>query len=117
MKNWIEVNGVEVYAYHGCMNEEAILGGKYIVDIAILTDFTKTKESDDLKDTLDYVRIREIIVEEMAIRSKLIEHVGFRIISKIEKEMPTAKSTKIRVTKASPPIKGQVKNVAIVIES
>ena len=44
MKNLIEVTGIEVFAYHGCMDEEALLGGKYIVDIVLSTDFTKSAE-------------------------------------------------------------------------
>jgi len=116
MKNIVEVNGVEVFAYHGCMNEEAILGGKYIVDIAVTTDFQKAGLSDNLSDTLDYVAIRSIAVEEMNVRSKLIEHVGYRIVNRIKKELSPIISVKLKITKTNPPIKGQVKDVAIVIE-
>ena len=31
----ININGIKVYAYHGCMEEEAIIGGNYIVDVKI----------------------------------------------------------------------------------
>lgn len=117
MKNIVEVNGVEVFAYHGCMNEEAILGGKYIVDVAISTNFQQAANSDDLNDTLDYVSIRTIIIEEMSIRSKLIEHVGFRILNRIKNTFTPIVSTKIKITKCNPPINGQVKDVAIVIET
>jgi 7,8-dihydroneopterin aldolase/epimerase/oxygenase len=106
MKNLIEVTGIEVFAYHGCMDEEALLGGKYIVDIVLSTDFTKSAESDELIDTIDYVAVRNIVVEEMAIRSKLIEHVAF----------PTLITASVKVRKQSPPIQGLVKEVAVIIE-
>ena len=63
MKNLIEVTGIELYAYHGCMGEEEILGGKYIVDVILTTDFSKSAESDQLVDTIDYVDIRNIVVK------------------------------------------------------
>jgi dihydroneopterin aldolase len=39
--------------------------------------------SDDLNDTVDYVLLNKIVVEEMEIRSHLLEHVAQRIITRI----------------------------------
>ena len=116
MTNIVEVSGLEVFAYHGCMPEEAKLGGKFIVDIKISTNFMKAAASDELIDTIDYVRVREIVVEEMAIRSKLIEHVGYRILERFKKEFRNLKKSTIKVRKINPPINGTVKEVAIVIQ-
>lgn len=116
MKNTVEVAGIEVYAYHGCMEEEARLGGKYIVDISIDTDFSQSAQTDKLIDTIDYVQIRKIVVEEMGIRSKLIEHVGYRILQRFKTAFPSAIKSRIKVRKLNPPIEGTVKEVAIVIE-
>ena len=116
MKNVVEVTGVDVFAYHGCMDEEAVLGGKFSVDVSIETDFSQSAKSDELIDTIDYVRVREIIVEQMAIRSKLIEHVAYRILEVFKKEFPSAIKSKITVRKLNAPIGGVVKEVAIIIE-
>lgn len=116
MKNTIEVSGIEVFAYHGCMDEEARLGGKFVVDVEITTDFMKAAQTDELSDTIDYVRVREIIVEEMAKRSKLIEHVAHRILTKFRAEFKAMDKAWIKVRKLSPPIGGVVKEVAVVIE-
>ena len=113
----VEVVGIECYAYHGCMHEESILGGKYIVDIIIETDFSKAAHSDELIDTIDYVRIKEIVTTEMAIRSKLIEHVGQRITNQFKSEFPGLIESTVRIRKLNPPIQGTVKEVAIVIKS
>jgi dihydroneopterin aldolase len=117
MKHLIEVSGIEVFAYHGCMEEESRLGGKYIVDIQLETNFQKAAETDELIDTIDYVEIRQIVVEEMAIRSKLIEHVGHRILQRFQKAFPVLHHSRIKVRKLNPPIEGVVKEVAIVIEA
>jgi dihydroneopterin aldolase len=71
---------------------------------------------DDLTQTINYVDINKIVCEEMAIRSKLIEHVGQRIIKRIKKEIKNITYLKIKVTKICPPINGDVDNVAIIIE-
>lgn len=116
MKNFIEVTGIEVYAYHGCMNEESVLGGKYIVDVELTTDFSKSAQTDELIDTIDYVAVRNIVVEEMAIRSKLIEHVAYRIVNHFKSEFESLITARVKVRKLNPPIQGVVKEVAVIIE-
>ena len=113
----VEVSGIECYSYHGCMNEESVLGGKYIVDVSIETDFTRAAETDELIDTIDYVKIKDIVIEEMNIRSKLIEHVGQRITNRFKAEFTGLKESTVKIRKLNPPIKGTVKEVAIVIKS
>ncbi len=112
----IEVNGIKVYAYHGCLEEESKIGGHYLVDVHLKTNFSKAAFSDQLSDTIDYVLVNKIVTEEMAIRSALIEHVGQRIVSRIQQEVKELHSLRVKVTKISPPINGNVSNVAIVIE-
>jgi dihydroneopterin aldolase len=115
MTHLIEVSGIKVYCYHGCMEEEALIGGHYIVDVEIKTNFSNSFKSDELQDTVDYVAINSIVKEEMAIRSKLIEHVGYRIIQRLKVEVSGIIEAKIKVIKLSPPIDGDVHHVAIVI--
>ncbi len=116
MKHTIEVNGIKLYAFHGCLPEEGKIGGNYIVDVSLQTDFTEAAITDELIKTVDYVDINKIVKEEMAIRSKLIEHVGQRIFYRIKKEVQNVDKLKIKVIKICPPINGDVENVAIIIE-
>jgi dihydroneopterin aldolase len=117
MNHKIEVNGIKLYAFHGCLEEEARIGGHYVVDVTISTDFSLAAETDDLSKTVDYVAVNAIVNEEMAIRSKLIEHVGQRIFSRIKNEMNGVSSLSVKITKLTPPINGDVDSVAIVIEN
>ena len=68
MKHTVEVNGIKIYAFHGCLPEEAKIGNNYIVDVSVTTDFTNATVSDELKDTVDYVAISSIVVKEMKVR-------------------------------------------------
>jgi dihydroneopterin aldolase len=117
MKQQIEVNGIQLYAFHGCLEEEGRIGGHYIVDVSLTTDFTSAALNDDLTQTVDYVDINRIVAEEMAIRSKLIEHVGQRISRRIFQELKAIEKLKVKITKLCPPINGDVQNVAIIIKS
>lgn len=116
MKHIIEVNGIKIYAFHGCLPEEGKIGGHYTVDVMLNTDFTEAALNDDLDKTIDYVDVNRIVCEEMAIRSKLIEHVGQRIINRLKSEITSIDKIKLKVTKICPPINGDVENVAIIIE-
>ena len=116
MIHTVELNGVKVYAFHGCLPEEAKIGGHYVVDLSVQTNFEKAAETDELIDTVDYVVLNKIVKEEMAIRSKLIEHVGQRIVNRIKNDVEGVDSLRVKVTKVCPPINGYVNNVAIIIE-
>src|ERR1017187_10896357 len=76
----IIVEGISIYSYHGCLEEEAKIGGNYIVDVIMETDFIEATKTDDLSKTIDYVIVFNIVKAQMAIHSKLIESVGQRII-------------------------------------
>ena len=116
MKHTIEVNGIKIYAFHGCLPEEGEIGGHYSVDVMLNTNFTEAAQTDELTKTVDYVDVNRIVCEEMAIRSKLIEHVGPRIINRLKVEIENIDFIKLKVTKICPPINGDVENVAIIIE-
>lgn len=114
--NTIEINSIQIYAFHGCLEEESKIGGDYSVDVMLNTDFSIAAKLDDLSKTIDYVVVNKIVEEEMSIRSKLIEHVGQRIVDRCKKEIKTISRIRVKITKINPPINGNVKNVAIVIE-
>lgn len=116
MKHSIEVTGIKLYAFHGCMDEEARIGGNYVVDVYLETDFSEAALNDELDQTIDYVQINAIVTTEMAIRSKLIEHVGQRIWTKITNEINGIIYLKLKIRKLIPPINGNVDEVAICIE-
>ena len=116
MKHTIEVNGIKIYAFHGCLPEEAEIGGHYRVDVMLNTDFSGAAESDDLSKTVDYVIVNKIVSEEMQIRSKLIEHVGQRILTRLKNNIKNIDFIRIKIIKICPPINGDVESVAIIIE-
>jgi 7,8-dihydroneopterin aldolase/epimerase/oxygenase len=112
----IKLQNIRTFSFHGCLEEEAKIGSDYRVDLEIKTDLRKSSITDELKDTVDYVLLNKIVVEEMAIRSKLLEHIGHRIISRIFKEIPSVSRILLGVSKLNPPIGGDVEAVTIEME-
>jgi len=113
----IKVNGIKLYAYHGCMSEEARIGTNYIVDVTVHTDLKRAAETDELHDTTDYVSINQIVQKQMMIRSKLIEVVCKRILDMIMDEHQEVMKAEVTITKMHPPINGDVDSVSVTMES
>lgn len=111
----IQVNNIKIYAFHGCLEEEAKIGSDYRVDLEIRADLTKSSISDELVDTIDYVHLNYIVKEEMAIRSKLLEEVAKRILDRILGELVMVKRATVSVAKINPPIGGNVEEVVIIL--
>lgn len=111
----IYVTNIRVYAYHGCLEEEAMIGSDYRVDLEISADLSVSAKSDNLEDTVDYVHLNHIVKEEMKVRSKLLEHVAQRILDRIFLELQLVTQVKIKVAKINPPIGGDVQEVTVVL--
>lgn len=112
----IKLKNIRTYSYHGCLIEEGKIGSDYTVNLQVKTDLRKSSVSDNLRDTVDYVLLNRIVVEEMAIRSDLLEHVAHRIITRIFDEIPEVSRIIVAVSKLNPPIGGDVEAVTIEME-
>ena len=113
----IILKNIRTFSYHGCLVEESKIGSNYRVDLEIETDLSKSEISDDLSDTVDYVLLNQIVVDEMAIRSNLLEHVARRIIDSALAKIHSLEYIKVAVSKLNPPIGGDVQEVTIEIEA
>ena len=57
----IKLNNIRVHAQHGCLKEESIIGSDYRVDLEVAADLSKPSQSDQLKETVDYVHLNNIV--------------------------------------------------------
>ena len=115
MKSSISLKNIRVYANHGCIQEEAQIGSWYRVDMTIWADLGKSMQTDTLSDTIDYVRLNQIVEEQMAIRSNLLEHVAGRILLAIKNEFQKITRIEVEIAKINPPINGDVEQVSVKI--
>lgn len=90
-----------------------LIGSDYRVDLEISADLSQPALSDRLSETVDYVHLNNIVKEEMAIRSNLLEHVAKRIIDRILLEIKEVTEIEVEVAKINPPIGGDVESVSV----
>ncbi len=102
----IELEGMEFHAFHGCLEKERKEGNTFMVDIHAETEMKKAVKTDDLEKTIDYGRVYDIVAEQMAIPSNLLENVAGRILDAIRKEFKEILFCKVRVSKKNPPVNG-----------
>ena len=100
----IELKDVRLYAYHGVLEQERRVGGEYSVSLRVHYNISKAMESDDVNDTLNYALLLDIIKEEMAQPSDLLEHVAGRIGTAIANRFPEVEDIDISITKTNPPL-------------
>lgn len=109
----IILEGIEVYSFHGYSKEERKIGGKYRVDLYLSLDTKSAETSDKLKDTINYEKVFLLVSREMEKPSRLLEHLGRKILNSIAAEFPAIITIRIILAKLHPPIPGIMKSVAV----
>ncbi|PLW93672.1 MAG: dihydroneopterin aldolase [Marinilabiliales bacterium] len=113
----ISIEGMEFFAYHGCFKEEQVIGTKFRIDLFLEVDTSTAEKSDHLKDTVNYQSVFQLVKKEMETPSKLLEHVGRRILDRIKQEFNTVEHARIKIRKLNPPLGGKMDFVSLEIEA
>ena len=113
----IRLKNIRIFTNHGCLIEEEKIGSDYLVNLTVEGNLEKASQTDNLNDTVDYVHLQHIVKTEMAIRSKLLEHVGQRIINRVFSEITLVQMAEVTISKLNPPIGGDVEEVSVTTKS
>jgi 7,8-dihydroneopterin aldolase/epimerase/oxygenase len=113
----ISIEGMEFYAYHGCFAEEQLIGTWFVVDLFLETDTTEAEQTDDLTKTINYLEVYQLVKKEMEINSKLLEHVGRRILNRVTVTYPSISHARIKVRKMNPPLGGKMDFVSLTLST
>lgn len=113
----VSVKGIKVRAFHGCIDEEALVGGEFTVNVNVTAPFKLAYTNDNLEEAIDYVAISEIVIKEMAVRAKLIETVAYRILTATRKLYPWSTEIDITIIKHRAPIEKDVAEVSVYLNS
>ena len=109
----IHLEGIEVYSFHGYSREERKIGGKYRIDLVLTLDTAAAEISDKLKDTINYERVFAIVHEQMGQPSKLLEHLGRKVMDALAEEFPVIDEIVLTIGKMHPPLPGIMKSVSV----
>ena len=111
----IKIENMEFYAYHGCFEEEQIVGNRFLVDLSIETDMQVPAKSDDIHDALNYQKAYLLVKEEMQKKSHLLEHIAGRILDSLYHHFDTIKKAEVKVSKMNPPMGGKMEKVSVTL--
>jgi dihydroneopterin aldolase len=112
----IAIEGMEFYSYHGCFKEEKEIGTHFIVDFYFRNDTCRAEITDDLKETVSYLDVYQLIKKEMEISSDLLEHVARRILKSVFFEFETIEWAQVKIQKMNPPLGGKMRSVSFSLE-
>ena len=113
----IAIEGMEFYAYHGCFEEEKIIGTGFMVDLYFECDTNEAEKTDNLRNTINYLHVYQIVKQEMQISSNLLEHISRRVLIAIQNKFPQVKWAKIKIQKLNPPLGGKIKSVSVTLST
>lgn len=104
MSSKIYLRNVRFHAFHGVLPQEGIVGNDYLVNLALDYDFSSAMKTDDLQGTLNYAEVYQKVREEMAVPSKLLEHVAGRIAHRLFSDFREIQKLQLSITKVNPPM-------------
>lgn len=111
----IELEDIELYAYHGCFKEEQEVGNYFNVNISLQADCAIPATSDNIQDAVNYQEIYTIVRREMSITSHLLEHVAQRIIDGLYASLKGISNVSVKVSKKNPPLGGKLYRVSVTL--
>jgi dihydroneopterin aldolase len=107
------LEGMEFFGYHGDIEAERSLGGRYRVDVELDADLRAAGRSDSIDDTVDYVRCFQLVRDLVENRQyRLLEAMAEAIAATLLREHARARSVRVRVAK-QPPVRGTFERFAV----
>ncbi len=115
MKTTIRLDNMKFYAYHGVMEQEQTVGNTFGVSIVLEANLQEATETDDLSKTISYADVSDIVKEEMAVFSQLLEHVCGRIYRRLHAAFPQISRLEVSVYKYNPPGCGETERAGVTL--
>lgn len=103
-KMTVTIDRMRVYARHGVMAQERIVGNDFEVSVSLDYNASKALQSDDVRDAISYADIVDVIKDQMTVTSGLLEHVCWRIANTLTERFDFVESGTVTVTKLRPPM-------------
>ena len=113
----ITLHEMRFYAYHGVFAQEQRVGNHFIVELTFWADIAGSLHRDKLEETISYADVYEVIKSEMAIPSRLLEHVVGRISERLFATFSRMQRIALTLSKCNPPFPGEVHSAAVTLEA
>jgi dihydroneopterin aldolase len=116
MADLIRISGIKGYGYHGVFEAERVNGQDFYVDVELEVDLIGASASDDVKDTINYAEVTDLVVEEISTNPvSLIEKLASRIAERIKITFVRAARVTVTVHKPQAPVAAEVRDISVTI--
>lgn len=113
----INIKKLELFANHGVLKEENVLGQKFLINAALYVDTRDAGKNDNLDKSVNYAVVCDTIREFMHNNTfKLIETVAEKLAEKLLFEFEKIKSVRLEVIKPWAPIMQSIDYVSVEIK-
>lgn len=102
--SYVLLQDLRFHAYHGVLPQERLVGNDYVVNLRIGYDISEAMQSDDVNDTLNYAEVYQLVSQEMAVPSALVERVAGRIGDRLFRNFPMIEEVELKIIKRNPPM-------------
>lgn len=113
VRSYITLEGLRFHARHGVMAQERQTGGDFVVTLRVGYPLETAMASDNVKDTLDYGALYQVVEREMSEPSNLLEHVAGRIAKAVEGAFPKVISIDLKLMKLNPPMGADAEGASV----
>ena len=113
--DYIHLNEMEFYGYHGALPEETKLGQRFRVTVSLATNLEEAGKTDDLEKTVNYAEAYELCKEIVeGAPKKLIEAVAEKIAGELlNRYSNKVAGVRVVLIKPDPPIAGHYASVSV----
>jgi dihydroneopterin aldolase len=112
----IRLKDIQIYAYHGALEEERRLGQLFELDCEVTGDFGRGGSGDDLYWTVDYTLLYQELQRAFLAKSyQLLETCGAELATAVLAKFRSVDEVVIRVRKPHVPMGGVIGGVEVEI--
>ena len=106
---------MRLHAFHGVLEQERRVGNDYVVNVSVDYPPHEACQSDDVRDTVNYAVLADIVKEQMSVPSNLVEYVARRIADAIMTTFPLTEAVTIDIRTVAPPMSADCDGAGVMI--
>ena len=103
---------MEFKAFHGCYDLEKVVGNRFLVSVALDAELGDAARADDVRQTVNYLAVYDIVAAQMKQTSDILENVVLRISDALYGAFPMLLKVSVTVSKLAPPLGGKIRKVS-----
>ena len=117
----IKIKNLEVFAHHGVLNEENILGQKFIISVTMYINIQKAGKSDELQYSINYAEAAQFITEYMQknthrLLETVAENLSKELLVHFTGKQVELKQVKLKIKKPWAPVLLPLETVAVEVK-